>query len=81
MLTGKMAMIGKSSMATVRLKGFFAPKTAALISKRDNKYFIAASDKKIKLKINGEDVAGQRELNEGDIVEVGKMKAAFTLQE
>lgn len=80
-LTGKMAMIGKSDMATIRLKGFFAPKTAALISKRDNKYFIAASDQKTKLKINGEDVTGQRELNEGDIVEVGRMKAAFSFQE
>jgi pSer/pThr/pTyr-binding forkhead associated (FHA) protein len=80
-LTGKMTMIGKSDMATIRLKGFFAPKSAALISKRDNKYFIAVSDSKIKLKINGEEVAGQRELKEGDIVEVGRIKAAFTMQE
>ena len=80
-LTGKMTMIGKSNMASIRLKRFFAPKTAALISKRENKYFIAASDNKIKLKINGEDVSGQRELNEGDIVEVAGIKAAFTLQE
>lgn len=80
-LTGKMTMIGKSDMATVRLKRFFAPKTAALISKRDNKYFIAASDQKTKIKINGEDIAGQRELNEGDILEVAGIKAAFTLQE
>ena len=80
-LTGKMAMIGKSDMATIRLKGFFAPKTAALISKRDNKYFIAASDQKSKVKINGEDVSGQRELKEGDILEVAGVKAAFTLQD
>lgn len=80
-LTGKMTMIGKSDMATIRLKGFFAPKTAALISKRDNKYFIAASDQKTKVKINGEEVSGQRELKEGDIVEVAKVKAAFTLQD
>lgn len=80
-LTGKMAMIGKSEMATIRLKGLFAPKTAALISKRENKYFIAASDKKTKVKINGEDITGQHELNEGDIVEVAGVKAAFTLQE
>jgi len=80
-LTGKMTMIGKSEMATIRLKGFFAPKTAALISKRENKYFIAASDQKSKIKINGEEVAGQHELNEGDIVEVAGVKAAFTLQE
>lgn len=80
-LTGKMAMIGKSDMATIRLKGFFAPKTAALISKRDNKYFIAASDRKTRVKINGEGVAGQRELKEGDVVEVAGVKAAFTLQD
>jgi pSer/pThr/pTyr-binding forkhead associated (FHA) protein len=80
-LTGKMTMIGKSEMATIRLKGFFAPKTAALISKRENKYFITASDQKSRLKINGDDVAGQRELNEGDIIEVAGVKAAFTLQE
>lgn len=80
-LTGKMTMIGKSNMATIRLKGFFAPKTAALISKRENKYFIAASDNKTKVKINGADVAGQHELNEGDIIEVAGVKAAFTVQE
>lgn len=80
-LTGKMAMIGKSDMATIRLKGFFAPKTAALISKRDNKYFIASSDKKVSVKINGEEIAGQKELNEGDIIEVAGVKASFSFQE
>lgn len=80
-LTGKMTMIGKSSMASIRLKGFFAPATAALISKRENKYFIAPSEAKAKLKINGEDLNGQRELASGDIIEVGKVKAAFSYQE
>ena len=80
-LTGKMTMIGKSDMATIRLKGFFAPKTAALISKRENKYFIASSDTKVSVKINGEEIAGQKELNEGDIVEVAGVKAAFSYQE
>ena len=80
-LTGKMTMIGKSSMASIRLKGFFAPPSAALISKRDNKYFIAPSESKVKLKINGQDVVSQRELEAGDIIEVGKVKAAFNFQE
>jgi pSer/pThr/pTyr-binding forkhead associated (FHA) protein len=80
-LTGKMTMIGKSSMASIKLKGFFAPTTAALISKRDNKYFISPSKSKAKLKINGEDVASQRELNSGDIIEVGKVKASFSFQD
>ena len=80
-LTGKMTMIGKSHMATVKLKGFFAPVTAALISRRDNKYFVAPSEKRIKLKVNGEDSPNQRELNPGDVVEVGKFKAVFSWQE
>ena len=80
-LTGKMTMIGKSSMASIKLKGFFAPTTAALISKRDNKYFISPSESKAKLKINGEEVVSQRELNAGDVIEVGKVKAAFSFQE
>ena len=80
-LTGKMTMIGKSSMASIKLRGFFAPTSAALISKRENKYFISGSESNAKLKLNGEDVVGQRELNSGDIVEVGKVKAAFSFQE
>lgn len=80
-LTGKITMIGKSNMATIKLKGFFAPTTAALISKRDGKYFIAPSEKKIKLKVNGEDSPNLRELNQGDVIEVGKFKAAFSFQE
>jgi pSer/pThr/pTyr-binding forkhead associated (FHA) protein len=79
-LTGKMTMIGKSSMASIRLKGFFAPTSAALISRRDNKYFIAP-EPKAKVRINGEEVSGQRELAAGDVVEIGKVRAAFSFQE
>ncbi|HET6840155.1 MAG TPA: FHA domain-containing protein [Candidatus Angelobacter sp.] len=80
-LTGKMTMIGKSNMASIRLKGLFAPNSAALISRREGKYFIAASEAKIKLRINGEEISGQRELMDGDIIEVASIKVAFGLQE
>jgi predicted component of type VI protein secretion system len=80
-LSGKMSVIGKSDMASIKLKGFFAPNMAALINKRDNKYFIAASEAKIKVKINGQEIAGQRELNEGDMIEVASIKATFGYQE
>jgi pSer/pThr/pTyr-binding forkhead associated (FHA) protein len=79
-LTSKMSMIGKSSMASIKLKGMFAPKSAALISKRENKYFIAP-EHKVKLRINGEEVHSQRELTAGDVIEIGKMKAAFSFQD
>ncbi len=78
---GKMSVIGKSDMASIKLKGFFAPNMAALINKRENKYFIAASEAKIKVKINGQEIAGQKELSEGDIVEVAGVKASFGYQD
>ncbi|HWZ44701.1 MAG TPA: FHA domain-containing protein [Candidatus Saccharimonadales bacterium] len=80
-LTGKMTMIGKSDMATIKLKGFFAPRTAALISRRDNKYFVAASGEKVKVRINGAEIAGQHELKEGDVLEVANLKASFGYQD
>ena len=80
-LTGKMTMIGKSKMASIHLKGWFAPNSAALISRRDNKYFIAPAETKVKLKVNGQDLHAQRDLAAGDVIEVGKLKAAFSFQE
>ena len=79
-LTSKMSVIGKSDMASIKLKGWFAPKMAALISKRENGYFIAASEKNIKVKINGEEIAGQRALADGDVIEVAGIKATFGSQ-
>lgn len=80
MLTSKMSVIGKSAMASIKLKGWFAPKMAALISKSDKGYFIAASEKKIKVKVNGEDIAGQKSLSNGDTIEVAGVKMIFALK-
>jgi hypothetical protein len=77
-LTGKLTVIGKSDMASIRLKGWFAPKVAAVINHRDAKYFIAASEKNVKVKVNDEIIAGQHELAEGDVVQVHKVKMTFS---
>jgi len=76
-LSGKLTVIGKSDMASIKLKGWFAPKVAAVINKRDAKYFIAASERDVKVKVDGQEIAGQKELNEGDIIEVAGVKLTF----
>jgi len=81
LLTSKMSVIGKSEMASIKLKGWFAPKMAALISKRDTGYFIAASEKKTKVKINGEEIAGQKPLADGDMIEIAGVKMTFGFQQ
>lgn len=77
-LTGKLTVIGKSDMATIKLKGWFAPKVAAQVTKRDNKYFVSSGDGSHKLVVNNEHISGQKELNEGDIIEVAGVKFSFT---
>ena len=77
-LGGKLTVIGKSDMASIKLKGWFAPKVAAVINKRDGKYFVAASEKDVKVKVNGAVVSGQHELGDGDVIEVAGVKATFS---
>jgi hypothetical protein len=81
LLTSKMSVIGKSDMASIKLKGWFAPNMAAIISRRDAGYFIAASEAKIKVKINGEEISGQKPLSAGDTIEVAGVTMAFAFQD
>jgi len=80
-LSSKLNVIGKSEMASIKLKGWFAPRVAAVINHRDDRYFIAASEKDVRIKVNGSEVAGQKELTEGDVVEVAGVKLTFAYSE
>ena len=80
LLTSKMCVIGKSDMASIKLRGWFAPNMACMISKRENEYVIAASEKATKVMVNGQEISGQRPLGEGDIIEVAKIKMRFGFQ-
>lgn len=84
MLSSKLTVVGGSKMATIKLKGgFFSrpPDVAAMISKREDKYFIAPQDAKGHVKVNGTDITQIHELNEGDVVQVWKVKMAFSFHE
>ncbi|HEV2023047.1 MAG TPA: FHA domain-containing protein [Terriglobales bacterium] len=83
-LSGKLTVIGKSAMATIKLKGSMfrqPPDVAAIVRKQDNKYFVASQDKKAHLKLNGADLDHQQELKEGDTIEVFGVKLNFEYQD
>lgn len=83
-LSSKLTVVGGSKMATVKLKGSLfksPPDVAVMISKRDEKYFIAQQDKKAHLRVNGAEPIHQQELHEGDVIEVCGVKLAFSYQE
>src|SRR5262249_57636570 len=78
-LTNKLTTIGKSPMATVRLKGWFKPQMAAQISQRDDGYYIGPGDKVPA--VNGTPIPGPTRLNDGDLIEISGVRMNFIFRE
>ena len=77
-LTSRLTVIGKSKMAGIRLKRWFAPHVAASIYRAEDGYCIAASGDKVKVKVNDVVVeGGKKQLEPGHVIEVAGIKAVF----
>jgi pSer/pThr/pTyr-binding forkhead associated (FHA) protein len=79
-LKERVSVIGKEDGSAIKLKGFFAPKLAALINRRKEGYFITPSGDK-ELKVNGKAIDRRYDLKDGDIVQVGNLKLQFYIKE
>jgi len=80
-LAGRMAIIGAQAGATVKLRGWFAPKTAALISRRHDEYSVSLSKEGKDVRLNGLPIQGRVDLKDGDLLEVAGVKMYFYLKE
>ena len=78
-LSGKLTVIGRSEMATVRLRGWFAPRIAAQIHKRDDGYYLGLGDRIPK--INGQPIAAATLLHDGDAIQIGRLHLRFDYHE
>jgi pSer/pThr/pTyr-binding forkhead associated (FHA) protein len=78
-LTSQLTLVGKSSMANVRLRGWFKPKAAAVITRRKDAYFVGIASNRVTVKVNGTPISGQRSLASGDVIEVAGVKLTFVL--
>ena len=75
-LSDKLTVVGKSPMATVKLKGWFAPKAAAQINRReDSSYYIGGADRVPT--VNGIPVIHPVKLSSGDVIEVAGIQLEF----
>lgn len=75
LLSGKLTVIGRSRLATVRLRGWFAPRVAAQINKREDGYYLGLGDRTPS--INGKPIRGTTRLRDGDIIEIGRVRLHF----
>jgi pSer/pThr/pTyr-binding forkhead associated (FHA) protein len=77
-LSSKLSVIGKSEMASIRLKRWFAPRIAASIQLREDGYYIVGAGRKSKVTVNDTEInAGKKELKAGDVIEVAGIRATF----
>lgn len=79
-LSDKLTVIGKSAMATVKLTGWFSPKAAAQINRReDNEYYIGGADKVPA--VNGQPVLHPTKLEPGDVIDVAGVRLEFVYRD
>ena len=78
-LTNKLTTIGKSPMATIRLKGWFKPQVAVQINQRDDGYYIGPGDKVPS--VNGTRIPGPVRLNDGDVIDVAGVRMNFLFRD
>ncbi len=78
-LTSKLTVIGKSDMASIRLRGWFKPKTSAVITRKDEGYNVGPATEKPTVKVNGLPVKGHQALSDGDVVEISGVRFLFSM--
>jgi pSer/pThr/pTyr-binding forkhead associated (FHA) protein len=79
-LSSHLTVIGSQAGAGIRLTGWFAPKTAAMIGRRGNGYYVSACDGAKHLSVNAQPVTGQTDLEDGDVVEVAGVKMYVSIK-
>ena len=78
-LTSKLTLIGKSDMASIRLRGWFKPATAGVITRKEDGYQVSPATNKPNVRVNGSPVSGRQALHDGDIIEVSGVRFVFSL--
>ncbi len=78
-LTNKLTLVGKDSMAEIKLEGMLAPKIGCFISRDRSGYGLIPPEKKNKVKLNSQEVKDAASLKSGDQIEIGNVKMRFML--
>jgi pSer/pThr/pTyr-binding forkhead associated (FHA) protein len=76
-LKKRLTIGGRGEGADIKLRGFFVGKVAFIISRRPNGFFITHSGGRSVTRLNGAEVQGQRELRDGDIIDIGSTRMQF----
>jgi len=79
LLVKQVMLIGSDAQAGIKLTGWFAPSRAAMITCRLNAYYVSKVPNGRKLLVNGQEVAGEKQLQDKDHIEVAGLKLQFRI--
>lgn len=77
LLVKQVTTIGAEAQAAIKLTGWFAPAAAAIITRRHSRYFVSSSRTGKRVRVNGQEVTGERELRDTDRIEVAGATLLF----
>jgi pSer/pThr/pTyr-binding forkhead associated (FHA) protein len=80
LLSARLTTIGKAGSSDIRLKGFFAPRVAALVNRGKEGYSLTPQSGGCKVLVNGTPVTGRIILKHCDIVDIWKVKLQFYIK-
>ncbi|GAB1723593.1 MAG: FHA domain-containing protein [Nitrospira sp. CR1.1] len=80
-LTRHVSLIGAQDDAVITLTGWFAPKTAAVISRRGEAYVVSQTESGKRILVNGRLIQREHALRHGDVVEVAGITMRFVLRD
>ncbi len=80
-LTKHVSLVGAQDDAVITLTGWFAPKTAATISRRGDGYVVSQTESGKRILVNGRPIQREHALRNGDVVEVAGITMRFLLRE
>jgi pSer/pThr/pTyr-binding forkhead associated (FHA) protein len=80
-LTRHVSLIGAQDDAVITLTGWFAPKTAAVISRRGEAYVVSQTESGKRILVNGRAIQREHALRNGDVVEVAGITMRFVLRD
>lgn len=79
-LTGPSIIVGSDAHATVKLRGWFAPRVAAQLNRQPAGYSIQPGPEQQELQVNGRAIDNSVTLQDGDIIDVAGVKLSFYMQ-
>ena len=80
-LSKHVSLIGAQDDAVITLTGWFAPKTAAVISRRGDGYVVSPTESGKRILVNGRPVQGEHALRHADVVEVAGITMRFLVRD